>query len=232
MRRLCSSLVVKREAWCLTWRGWALLVTLSTFVFLMSVRYCGSFLTFNRPIPADVLIVEGWLPDYALKGAAEEFQRGRYRYIITAGSPLIGGYFNSEAKSSAHLAATALIRLGLATNLVVPVPGPAVLRERSLSHAKAVKDWIEEKDPSLRRVNVYSLGVHARRTCLLFERVLGNKIEVGSIAHVDAAYDLDRWWKTSQGFRTVTEEALGYMWARLIGWSVEQGSRDGRQRRN
>lgn len=217
MRRLRSSLIVKREAWCLTWRGWGLLVSLIMLVFLTGVRYCGSFLTFNRPIPADVLIVEGWLPDYALQGAAAEFHRGRYRYIITAGSPLIGGYFNSEAKSSAHLAATALVRLGLATNLVVPVPGPAVLRERSLSHAKAVKDWIEVNDPNLLRVNVYSLGVHARRTSLLFEQVLNGRVEVGSIAHPDATYDIGQWWKTSEGFRTVTGEVVAYLWTKCFG---------------
>ncbi|NEP26194.1 MAG: cytosine deaminase, partial [Moorea sp. SIO3I6] len=54
------------------------------------------FLSITSPINADALVVEGWLPDYALKGAMEEFDRGNYQKIITTGLPLRKGYYLSE----------------------------------------------------------------------------------------------------------------------------------------
>ena len=42
---------------------------------LLLVRSANSFLSADRPVQANVLIVEGWLPDYAMRGAIEEFKR-------------------------------------------------------------------------------------------------------------------------------------------------------------
>ena len=210
-------LLTKREAWCLTWRGWLLTMVLTLTMFLVGVRGCAPFLSPNRPVAAEVLIVEGWLPDYALKHVAEEFRLGKYRYIITAGGPLPTGYYNTGPKTSAELAASTLVALGIASNLVVAVPAPPVLRERTLAHAQAVKRWIQTNDPVLRSVNAYTLGAHARRSRLVFERVLGDRVKVGIIAQPDGTYDLDHWWGSSEGFRTVTGEALAYLWCRLAG---------------
>jgi hypothetical protein len=186
---------------------------LITIMMLMGMKWSVPFLCLNRPVAAQVLIVEGWLPDYALEGAVAEFHRGGYRYVITAGSPLLSGYYFSEVKTSAHLAAISLVKLGLSTNLVIPVPGPPVLRERSLAHAKAVQEWIHTHDPNVHSVNVYTLGVHARRSRMLFQKVLGDNMEVGIIACPDAAYEENQWWKTSEGLKTVSGEVLAYVWA-------------------
>jgi hypothetical protein len=32
----------------------------------------------NQPAVADLLVVEGWLPDFALQAALAEFQKGPY----------------------------------------------------------------------------------------------------------------------------------------------------------
>src|SRR5579859_6705908 len=143
-------LVVKREAWCLTWWGRLFGGFLTLSILIGATKFCAPFLTLNRPISAEVLIVEGWLPDYALKGAVEEFHRGKYHYVITAGSPLLSGYYFSSVKTSADLAAASMIALGLASNLVRAVPAPMVLRGRSLAHAQAVSDWIEKNDPGVK----------------------------------------------------------------------------------
>jgi len=207
----------KREAWCLTWHGRAVAVMFTGLLLFLALRFCGTFLIKNAPILAEILIVEGWLPDYALKEAVSEFHRGNYRYVITSGIPLLGGYYVSGAKTSADLAASTLVSLGLKSNLVVAVPAPPVLRGRTFAQAKAVEEWISMNDPKARSVNIFSLGVHSRRSRLVFQEALGLEIKVGCIAHPDAAYEVNRWWRTSEGFKSVAGELLGYIWVRLCG---------------
>jgi len=43
------------------------------------------FLSKNEPVNANVLIVEGWIPDYAVQSAAEEAEKGSYDVVITTG---------------------------------------------------------------------------------------------------------------------------------------------------
>lgn len=208
-------IIVKREKWCLTWRGYLLVGGLCVVLALTGILGCGPFLSVNQPVDADVLIVEGWLSDYALQGAAEEFSQGHYRYLVTAGGPLKVGYHLSHLKTYAELARSTLVQLGVDPKSVVSVSGPEVLRDRTLSHAVAVQEWIQVNDPDLRSVNIYTMGAHSRRSWLVFAKVLGDNVNVGVIAHSNRDYDLDRWWTTSEGFRSVTSEAMAYVWMRL-----------------
>lgn len=49
------------------------------------VRNISKFLSKNLYIKADALIVEGWLPDYAMREVSEEIDRSNYKLIITTG---------------------------------------------------------------------------------------------------------------------------------------------------
>jgi len=51
---------------------------------------------------------------------------------------------------------------------------------------------------------------------LLYEKAFGKGSEVGIIAVPDHGYDAKRWWASSKGFRDVTDEAIAYVYARLI----------------
>ena len=210
-------LLSKRPAWCLTVQGWCVVLATLNAVLLLLLFGSGSFLSPTVRVEADVLVVEGWLPDYALKDAVEEFHRGKYRYVITAGSPLLSGYYLSDRKTSADLAAETLIKVGMSSNSIVRAPGPLVLRGRSLAHAKAVAAWLETHDPLAKGINVYTIGVHSRRTWMTFKAVSNGRFPVGVIAHPDAAFDLNRWWTSSEGIKAITTEGLGYLWMFLRG---------------
>jgi hypothetical protein len=60
------------------------------------------------------------------------------------------------------------------------------------------------------------LGAHARRSWLLFEKVLGPTTRVGIIAVEDCDYDPKRWWRASQGVRIVLDELIAYCYARFV----------------
>jgi len=42
---------------------------------------------------------------------------------------------------------------------------------------------------------------------------MGNRVRVGVLSVVERSYDPKRWWVSSQGVRTVLDEALAYTYA-------------------
>jgi len=55
--------------------------------------YISGKLTKSDVIKADALIVEGWLPDHALKAAYKEFNKNNYKYILTSGITSYSDYY-------------------------------------------------------------------------------------------------------------------------------------------
>jgi hypothetical protein len=48
-------------------------------------RYLSGYLSKSEEVKANILVVEGWLPDFALDSAYEEFHKRDYQYIVTTG---------------------------------------------------------------------------------------------------------------------------------------------------
>jgi len=174
------------------------------------------FLAVNEPVPGGVLVVEGWLPDYALEETIGEFRRDHSRTLFVTGGPVEYGAPLVDFKSSAELGAAALVRLGLATNTVQAVPAPWVRRDRTYASAVTLKNWLRKHGVAETNLNVISLGPHARRTRLLFSRAFGDEYKVGVIAIRDRDYDPSRWWESSSGVRSVIGETIAYGYARLF----------------
>jgi hypothetical protein len=64
--------------------------------------------------------------------------------------------------------------------------------------------------------NLISVGPHARRSRLLFEKAFGREVRVGIIALESQDYDPQHWWRSSMGVRVVTDELIAYSYARLL----------------
>lgn len=206
----------RKRCWVPTIRGWLLLVGMALVIGIYFIKSVNSFLSVNRPEAAEVLVVESWLPDYAYRGAVEEFQRGKYKYIITTGFTLAEPWLESKYPSAAEFAAANLAAMGVQTNAIIALPAPPETRDRTYLSALPLRQWLETRTPVLKAVNVYTLGAHARRTRLLFEKALGKTVKVGVFAHPDKYYDAKRWWLSSYGFRKVIDEGIAYLYARLL----------------
>ena len=209
---LCKS----RLCWVPTFRGMLLLGAMALAAGILILRFAASFLAVNKPVAAKVLIVESWLPDYAMQAAAEEFKRGGYEYIITSGRVLNDPWLSAHYSTAAEFAAANIALMGVATNRLVAVPPPPVGRDRTYNSAKAVHKWLAQNDQSVTTVNIYSLGPHARRTRLLFQKGMGSGFQVGIIAAEPVSYDVGHWWRNMQGFDTVIGESLAYCYAKFI----------------
>ena len=162
------------------------------------------------------MVIEGGLPDYALEKAIVRFKEDNYRLLITTGMPMSKGYHLSQYKTYADLSAATLRKLGFNDERIAVVPAPLAARERTYETALAVKRWLLKSGYESTSLNVYSLGVHGRRTWFLFERALGDGRRVGVIAEDDLGYDPKAWWKSSEGVRTVTSEFIAYLYVRLF----------------
>jgi superfamily II DNA/RNA helicase len=56
-------------------------------------NYLAGYLSKSEQVKANVLIVEGWLPEYAIDMAFKEFKNDKYEYIVTTGLKYFEEYF-------------------------------------------------------------------------------------------------------------------------------------------
>lgn len=212
-------LIHRKEMWTLTFQGWIVTLLCIAALSLGIVTNLHSFLSVSSPVQADILVVEGWLPDGALKGAIAEFNSHSYKKLITTGLPLLKGSYLAEYNNFAELAAATLIALGFDQQNLVAVPATDVIKYRTYAGAAALRQWLEKSDLKGKSINVYTLGVHARRSWLIFKQVLA-PIEVGVIAAKPIDYDPKKWWNYSAGVRSVIDETIAYIYARLVNWQI------------
>ena len=180
------------------------------------VRCIHGFLAVNAPLEAEALVLEGWVADYAVKGAVEEFDRGDYTVLYVTGGPLERGAPLSEYKTYAALGAAVAGYFGMPTNRIQAVPAPGVLRDRTYASAVALRNWLEAHDALPHALNLVTVGPHSRRSRLLYEKAFGDACRIGVIAVEDKDYAPQRWWAYSKGVRTVLGETVGYLYARFF----------------
>lgn len=209
-------LLKRKEYYLPTLRGWLLLLVVLVGLLVVLVRGLFWFLAPTAPTDAEILVVEGWLPDKALEKAVREFRSHNYRLLVTTGGPLREGSYLSAYKSYAELSAASIRLLGIQDSQLVAVPAPLVKEDRTYTSAVALKHWMEKSGYRPRGLNLFSLGAHARRSRLMFEKALGPDIAVGVIAVEDPDYDPRLWWTSSSGVRDVLDEAIGYAYAAIL----------------
>lgn len=216
-RTAWRGLLVRREVWLPSWKGLcAALVMLGGLAAAMffSVQ---PFLAVTKPVPASLLVVEGWVHEPVIRTAADMFKRGDYVKILATGGPVAGdGGYSNDYNTAASVGAGRLRAAGVPAEKVMMVPCRELRRDRTYSSAMALGTWLKENEPGARSVNVLTEGPHARRTRLLFSKALGSSIRVGIISVRNPDYDARHWWRYSEGVRDVVGESIAYLYARFI----------------
>lgn len=216
-RTALGGLYVRKERWGLSWRGWILVLFLGLVVSALFVHRIVPFLAVTERVDTRTLVVEGWIHDFAIREAVEEFKRGGYERIYTTGGPVRGsGAYTNDFNTSASVAAERLVAAGVDSRLVQMVPSHVTDRERTYSSALALRDWLQRNNVAVDRMNVVSESLHARRTRLLFQRAFGEGVTIGIITVPDQDYDLNRWWRYSEGVQEVFRESLAYLYAKFL----------------
>ncbi|HWH80931.1 MAG TPA: ElyC/SanA/YdcF family protein [Burkholderiaceae bacterium] len=214
----------RREVWLPTWQGTLLLLALLALAVVAAGRGAYGFLAPEAPAQgadgrgARTLVVEGWLDASELAQAAAAFRRGRYERVLTTGGPIDAGLDPAGWKTYAQRAAVVLRANGLDAVPVIALPAPPGSRDRTYRSALEVRAWAARSGTVLDAVDVYSAGVHARRSRLLFREALGRRVEVGVLAALPEGGDAQRWWTSSEATKLTLGEGLSLAWTLCCFW--------------
>ena len=122
-KRVLWGLCERRVCRTFTLRGWLFLLSLVALALASVGAALRPFLSKSQLVQARVLVVEGWLPDYALQLAVNEFREKGYERLIVTGGPLEIGTWLFEYKTDADVGAAVLKRLGFDTKKLISIPG-------------------------------------------------------------------------------------------------------------
>lgn len=217
VRSKCFGLLSQKPRWGLSMRGW--IVAGLALTTLLAAGFFGAhpFLAVNTPVETEVLVVEGWIPEEAVRLAAAEFKSGGYKKVYTVGGP-VGGMGDDAADDDtyAYVAAKKLERAGVPRNLVQMAPTRVRDRDRTYASAIALREWFAQNQIKPSALNVATLSVHARRTRLLYQEAFGDELKIGVIAIPNHRYVAKCWWKYSEGVKEVVSESAAYFYARVL----------------
>ncbi|MFO1393230.1 MAG: hypothetical protein U1F09_05640 [Steroidobacteraceae bacterium] len=183
-------------------------IGLAFTVFLLNVH---PFLAINEPVRADVLVVEGWVPDYVLDRAVAEFRSGKYRRVMVSG--IAAGAGQSDGSPAARY----LMSKGIDPAALRVALAPETRWNRTSHMARAVSHAARQMAPVPCGVNVITLGPHARQSRLAYRRMMGSWVPVGVIAIPKDDYDPDRWWASEAGIKKTTKDFAGWAKEWLFG---------------
>jgi uncharacterized SAM-binding protein YcdF (DUF218 family) len=175
------------------------------------------FLAITHRVNANILVVEGWIHEYAIRAAVKEFQSNQYQRVFTTGGPVQGtGGYTNDFCTSASVGADLLKKWGLPDEGLEMVPSRVMDRDRTYGSAVALRNWFLDHNMAVSGIDVVTEDVHARRTRLLFQKAFGKDVQVGIIGVANVDYPANRWWRYSQGLKNVVSEFAAYLYARLL----------------
>jgi hypothetical protein len=217
--RACFGLLKRKERWGLSWRGRLAVAVFLAAAFFIAVPRTHSFLAVTQRTDTDILVVEGWINQFAVRAAAKTFKDGSYRLVFATGGPVnFSGRYINDQNTGAGITADGLIQAGVPADAVRMAPSQVIGRDRTYSSAAALRNWFHDHNMPVRSFNVLTEDAHARRTRLLYQEAFGKDVKVGVISLPSPDYDADHWWRYSEGVRGVVDETVAYLYAKLFFW--------------
>ena len=215
-------LLIRKERWGLSWRGRLTITAVALLVAYIVVLNIHPFLAVTHRVNANILVVEGWIPRYAIRAGAEELKIGSYQRIFATGGPVKGsGGYTNDYNTSASVGTDLLKNAGVPPESVQMVPSRVMDRDRTYGSAVALREWFREHNMAVQSLNVLTEDAHARRTRLLFQEAFGEGVKVGIIAVPNPDYDAKHWWRYSEGVKDVLMEGVAYLYAKFFFWPGE-----------
>lgn len=209
-------LIRRRTVWCPTWIG-TFCLALGLSIPLAWWFICGeAFLSSTDRLSAEVLVVEGWIGRDGVRAAAVEFAQRGYQYIITTGGRTSGERWDEGGWSYAEGAEQELIRSGVPADRIIVAPARDTDTQRTYESAVALWRALQAKAIEPRTVNVFTFGPHAKRSALVFAKVLGPETKVGVISWAPPSYSSTPWWRSSDRAREMISETAGYLFEAVL----------------
>jgi hypothetical protein len=209
------SLFRRRTVWLPTLLGWICLLFLFGGLGVLWWVNAESLLSPTERLPAEVLVVEGWIGKQGVLAGGEEFRRGGYRYAITTGGT-VGERWNEPGWTYAETARRELIAAGLPKDEVLAARPLETANARTFQAAAAAWRTLDAAGIRPQAVDVFTLGPHARRSRLVFAKIFGGQARVGVVAWEPAEYTEVPWWRSSERVRETFAETGAYLFEALL----------------
>lgn len=208
-------LVQRRVVVFPTLLGWVILLAAAVSAFLLWWFKGESFLSCTRRLPAEALVVEGWIGVEGIREAHLEFEHGGYQYIV-ATSGLSEERWSERRYNFAAEAAKILLNSGIPRDRVIVAAPRATEGQRTYEAAEAVSRAMWARNIHPKALNVFTMGVHARRSRLVFAKVFRPGTEVGVIAWIPRDYEPGIWWHSSERAGEYVKETVAYAFEALL----------------
>jgi len=169
------------------------------------------FLAVTQRVDADILVVEGWIPDYMLLPATKEFQQGRYSLLLVSGLQNDPETPPTASMPDTLRTVSRLEEFGVPRAALLPCPAPFARWLRTSKTAIAVRDKIAELGLKPRGINVITAGPHARETWVAYQHAFGDKTPVGIISIPKNNYPANRWWMSRQGLIWAPKDFVAWL---------------------
>jgi hypothetical protein len=192
---------------------WIYFVLLFGLVFILGIN---PFLSLNHPVKADVLIVEGWLPDESIKFAAKEFHKNHYAFILTNGGKIKPKSSVKSENEYAELAKERLVELGIDEHHIHTVVTDKIRLSGTYSFALDTIAWLTKNKKSIKAANVLTLGSHARRSYVLYKKAAKKRVNIGVISAPPIDYNPSYWFFSVKGIYDVLDDFLEYLYALIV----------------
>lgn len=204
-----------RTIWLPTLLGWLLILVFVATPIIAWWQWGESMLCLTQREQTDLLVVEGWVGEETFEGAAEEFSRGGYRWIITTGG-LDGERWSHTRWTYAEIAHDRLIRDGVPGDKIIMAPCAEVETQRTRESALAVKEMLATRGLHPAALNVFTLGAHARRSQLVYAKIFEPATKVGIISWLPESAHTTPWWKSTSRAKDLLTETIGYLYEALL----------------
>ncbi len=200
----------------LTWLGWliTILVILGAIWAFFSNIY--SFLAPDKPPKTGVMVVEGWIHDFALDEAVYMYRKGNYSKIVCTGVPVETGSYIQQFKSYPEMTAARLEKLGIPEDEIIVTVADESTKDRTYQAAVAMREGIMAYNIDATNLHLVTVGPHGRRSRMLFQKALGNEYRIGVTCLEASDYNHDDWYTCSEGVRSVIGELIAYLYAKLF----------------
>ncbi len=203
------ALLRRRSVWWPTHLGWISILIATSLPILLWSMWGEKFLAKTDRAPNEVLIVEGWIGLDGLAAAKVEFEQGHYQFIVTSGV-LHADRWNHHKINYSKDAAIVLTELGVPARQIIETPASSSENHRTFEAASVVRRTLEQHRLHPTSANVFTLGVHARRSQLVFAKVLQSSITVGVISWTPPHFLDGPWWRSSERSLELLKETVGY----------------------
>jgi hypothetical protein len=213
---ILGGLLARREAWRLTWRGWLLLLFLAVTASVVMLLEAYPFFAPTERVPAALLVIEGWSPPNAMKQVADEYRTGHYQRAVLVRSILDLDDKYLSGQDEGDYLVNLLVKYHMPADKITSLFPLVVNKDRTYHSALEVKKWIAGQGMVVKSLDLITMGPHARRSRLLYEKAFGGQVKIGIIAMKDLEYDENHWWRASEGVRSVMGETIAYLYARFL----------------